>query len=143
MSWERPKTDWRAKYTEEGRYQGDWFNVKDYNRIKNNIYYLYDLSKNTYNNDETVSLGTDKAMSNYFYADEINAFVAAIRRLSLIVLGEVWRSNIPSYSDNGPTMTFEHLNQIEKQTVALYNKMLDKTQGHRRLAINFGMGGEF
>ena len=40
MAWQTPKTDWYGKVI-EGVYVGDRFNAVDYNRIKNNLIYIY------------------------------------------------------------------------------------------------------
>lgn len=41
MAWQTPKTNWEIKpLDEQGRYNGDWFNWQDYERIRNNILFL-------------------------------------------------------------------------------------------------------
>ena len=40
MAWTAPKTDWKVTYGPDGEYTGDFFNVEDYDRIKQNIEYL-------------------------------------------------------------------------------------------------------
>ena len=40
MAWTAPKTDWKVTYGPDGEYTGDFFNVDDYDRIKQNIEYL-------------------------------------------------------------------------------------------------------
>ena len=37
MEWIEPKTDWKVEYDENGNYIGDYLNVKDLNRMLNNI----------------------------------------------------------------------------------------------------------
>lgn len=41
--WKQPKTDWKIEYDENGDYIGDYFEVADYNRIKNNLAYLKNI----------------------------------------------------------------------------------------------------
>lgn len=44
MAWQTPKTDWEIKpLDEQGRYNGDWFNWQDYERIRGNIEFLAEL----------------------------------------------------------------------------------------------------
>jgi hypothetical protein len=41
MAWVTPKTDWAIQPVDEyGRYNGDWFNWRDYERIRENIEFL-------------------------------------------------------------------------------------------------------
>ena len=45
MAWQTPKTDWKIQPVDEnGRYNGDWFNIADYNRITGNIEALHALA---------------------------------------------------------------------------------------------------
>ena len=49
MAWQTPKTDWKIQPVDEnGRYNGDWFNIADYNRITGNIEALHDLAQELY-----------------------------------------------------------------------------------------------
>ena len=72
MSWSTPKTDWNGE-TVDGVYTGDRFNAVDFNRIKNNLEYLRELAIKMYNEFAIQSVGSDKTVKDYFYADEINA----------------------------------------------------------------------
>ena len=71
MAWTTPKTDWSGA-TVDGIYVGDRFNAVDFNRIKNNLEYLKELSTELYGEISIHSLGADRTASDYFYADEIN-----------------------------------------------------------------------
>lgn len=72
MAWETPKTNWYGMTDTDGNYVGDRFNAVDFNRIKNNLTYLRELSIKLYEEFSIVSLGADRTPANYFYADEIN-----------------------------------------------------------------------
>ena len=49
MAWQTPKTDWKIQPADEnGRYNGDWFNIADYNRITGNIEALHALAQELY-----------------------------------------------------------------------------------------------
>lgn len=49
MAWQTPKTDWKIQPADEnGRYNGDWFNIVDYNRITGNIEVLHTLAQELY-----------------------------------------------------------------------------------------------
>ena len=75
MSWSTPKTDWNGE-TVDGVYTGDRFNAVDFNRIKNNLEYLRELAIKMYDEFAIQSVGSDKTVKDYFYADEINALEA-------------------------------------------------------------------
>ena len=63
--WIEPKTNWVST---------DYFNYSDYNRIKNNIAHLRDLSLSLYVNYQYKDMGVDKSgYSEFPYADEFNA----------------------------------------------------------------------
>lgn len=52
MAWTTPKTDWKIQPPDEyGRYNGDWFNWQDYERIRQNIIYLADEANLTWEVD--------------------------------------------------------------------------------------------
>lgn len=72
MAWQTPKTNWK---------QGDKVNMQDYNRWKNNITYLRELSLEVYKSYTLTDMGTDKAYTDYIYADEINTIEANLAAL--------------------------------------------------------------
>ena len=45
MAWQTPKTDWHGSTNSEGVYTGDRFNASDFNRIKNNLTFLRDMTE--------------------------------------------------------------------------------------------------
>ena len=64
--WQQPKTDWKT---------GDFFNVGDYNRIKNNLNEIRTRALVLWSEFIFVDMGEDKTYSDIsFYADEINKF---------------------------------------------------------------------
>ena len=60
MAWTTPKTDWKAEYSNIEIYLGDFFNVEDYNRIKNNLQYIDDRAKELFYGLPVLNLGADK-----------------------------------------------------------------------------------
>ena len=81
MAWSTPKTDWKAEYSNIEIYLGDFFNVEDYNRIKNNLQYVRDRGSELFYGLPVLNLGADKHLPiagspNYdndnIFADEIN-----------------------------------------------------------------------
>ena len=72
MAWQTPKTDWKIQPADEnGRYNGDWFNIADYNRITGNIEVLHTLAQELYPGFSIVSM-PDQTVSDFPYASIIN-----------------------------------------------------------------------
>ena len=70
--WVTPKTDWQARYDSRGYYIGDYVNVEDYNRIKNNLLELREMAAALWNKIPRVIVGEDKEVVDDYYADEWN-----------------------------------------------------------------------
>ena len=72
MARQTPKTDWKIQPADEnGRYNGDWFNIADYNRITGNIEVLYALAQELYPGLSIVNM-PDHTVSDFPYASIIN-----------------------------------------------------------------------
>lgn len=118
MAWETPKTDWSSSYNAAGIYTGDYFNVADYNRIKNNMVIIYGLA-----GLGTLDLGDDKVCTteeiSQIYASEFNAIEDALEEIvDNYDLGIEDRPN--AYYQNGHTVTADELNRIESAQLAYY-----------------------
>lgn len=131
--WQRPKTDWRA---------GDYFNVRDYNRIKGNINELRTMALTLWPDFALEDMGDDKTHQDHgFYADEINRFEANI--------GRVCAGTYPfaagdrkTYHDNQPFIDWRELNRIESACLLIYNNIQGRADGIGRLALTLN-GGAF
>lgn len=137
-TWATPKTDWSGS-TIDGVYTGDYFNAVDYNRIKNNLIYLHELSVELgYNfNLEFIDMGNDKSPGDYFTAREINNFWTNYVRIGLI-------TSIPYYTaityyDNGATPTALELNQLESGMLRIYDRLTNQYNNRRMFVWNFGI----
>lgn len=143
MAWKQPKTDWEGKSDSAGNYTGDYFNAEDYNRIKGNIETLRDLARELYLDFRVQDMGTDKAVGDYLYADEINTMEEN--------LDKICRNTIPvlagkkkSYYENTATIDFAELNRIESCCLELYKNLTNQRDGGRyRLAFALGTGRGF
>lgn len=128
MAWQTPKTNWKP---------GDKVNIQDYNRWKNNITYLRELSLEVYKAYTLTDMGTDKAYTDYIYADEINTIEANLTALSVhtypFVIGEQ-----QTYYPNQPTPDYKEFNRIESACLLIYNNLIGQIHGRRRLAIRLG-----
>ena len=88
--------------------------------------------------------GGRKTYADYFYADEVNAMVDNLKVISKN-LGYVYHSleDMTMYEDNGRTMTYDELNRIEQELSSIYNQVLNRTEGRRKLQFNFGDKEDF
>ena len=103
---------------ENGRYNGDWFNIADYNRITGNIEALHALTQELYPAFPFASM-PDQTVSDFPYASIINNIE---NNLDSIV-NNTWKP--PGYPGkktwyaNGATPTVDDLNRIEKFLLTL------------------------
>lgn len=140
--WQTPKTDWYGAVDANGVYSGDRFNAADFNRIKNNLQELRDLAVRLYDEFSIVSLGADKTVKDYFYADEINQLEANLNTINSKTLNLSYGST-PTYMENGNTMDFAELNRLEGAILDLYEKIKNQVEGRRTFQWNFGIKGGF
>lgn len=140
MAWTTPKTDWYGTTDADGVYIGDRFNAADFNRIKNNLDFLRDLAIKLYDEFSLVSLGQDRVLGDYFYADEINQLEENLVTLNVNTLQRNYGA-APVYNANGNTMDFTELNRLEGAILDLYDRLNNQSEGRRMFTWNFGMKG--
>ena len=147
MSWITPKTDWKIEFDGSGEYLADFFNVDDYNRIKNNLLYLRDLAEELFKTMPPIVVGADKHLpisaspdfdNDNIFADEINAIEDGLdsieKEIDLFDHGHK-----QTFYDNGRFIGYEELNRIESAQLELYNFITDSIAGKQKLAIRLGM----
>lgn len=148
MAWETPKTDWAAMYDESGVFIGDFFNVGDYNRIKNNLVIIRDLATQVMGNVPETPVGVDKHYpingspdfdNDNFFADEINLIEDGLAALDN-VMPFVDFGQKKTYYDNGRFIDYQELNRIENAELTLYNLLNDSIAGIRRLSFRLNPG---
>src|SRR5574344_920835 len=138
--WVTPKTDWHYELDSEGLYIGDRFNASDFNRIKNNLEYLRELSIKMYDEFTIHALGTDRTPKDYFYADEINQLEENLNTVNQKSIKGAY-GDTPSDTANGNIMDFAELNRVEGAIFDLYDKLSNQNDGRRTFTWNFGMKG--
>lgn len=133
--WQKPKTDWSANYI-DGVYEGDYFNVEDYNRIKNNLNHLNTLAQVLYPKFSIDDMGEDKQVGDYFYADEINMFEDNLRTINIHTVN-LNIGSTPRYLPDEGIMTFSDLNRLEGEILRLYNILQNSYDNRRHLKLRF------
>lgn len=161
MSFEftQPKTNWNAG-TGVTPYNGDRFTYVDFNRIKNNILYLYNLATQIYpinaqiaafieNSEDYREGGGDPSIYHYFYlydgeedrgltdfvyADEVNYFEERLDFLKQ-TCGVTTQGTMQTHNDNGVFIHANQLNYLEKLTADLENYIYPVFLARRRFPI--------
>lgn len=146
VEWITPKTDWKATYNGAGEYEEDFFNIEDYNRIKNNLLYLREIGGELFYPLPTITVGVDKHLpiagspdfdnDNYF-ADEINLIEDGLESLDNAI-GLFNHGQKKTYYENGSFIGYAELNRIESAELELYTYITDSIKGKTRLAMRFG-----
>jgi hypothetical protein len=132
MAWTEPKTDWD---------RNSRFDKNDFNRIKNNLYYLKELAYTLYEVFGYTDLGADRSYSDYVYSDEINEIENNLHRISESTL--MLDIGIKKeYFPNQAFINYEELNRIEKAGLRLYELLIGQDTGKKRLAFTLG-GADF
>lgn len=127
--WTEPKTDWVA---------GDYFNISDYNRIKNNIAYLRDLALTVYTNFPFEDMGVDKtSYSQYPYADEFNALENNLESLrqNTFLFDD---SEQKEWYENQRTPNYEDFNRLERACLLFKEGFESQKSMKRRLSFRLG-----
>lgn len=130
VTWITPKTNW---------VDGDRVLNKDYNRIKNNIQYLFENGGDIWSAGIT-DMGNDRAstdISPYRYA-KFNLFEENLENLNnsgplVLTIGSK-----KVFYGNGQFIDAEELNRIESATLELYTLMDSINKAKRRLDFRLG-----
>lgn len=131
--WRQPKTDWKAS---------DFFNIEDYNRIKENLNEIRTQALTLWPDFAFEQMGEDKTYVDYgFYADEINRFEAN--------LDHICAGTFPfpvgirkTYYDNTPFIDYKELNRIEEACRLIYGNFQGQVNGRKSLPLTLN-GGAF
>lgn len=139
MAWIQPKTNWQGGYDANGNYVGDYFNLEDYNRIKNNLQELHDMAVKLYP-DFSVTTGPDwTSYETRIYAGDINRIEDNLEKICAgtypFAVGT--RKN---YYGNAAAIDYKELNRIEAATLLIYNNLRGQAAGKRRLSFVLGGG---
>lgn len=120
MGWLTPKTNWEIKPFVDGLYQGDWFNVADYNRIAGNLRYLHAAGQNVYSVSFSIPSITDQTLNGYPHAGDMNALEDALYAIASNTIMPGDYSGKATWTGNGATPTVDDLNRIERACADIY-----------------------
>lgn len=110
MAWTEPKTDWSLN---------DFFNLSDFNRIKNNLNYLHEESQKIWGDYQIADMGAD--LTDYTAFWEVALFNAIEDNLETINrhMLNATIGNKQTFYPNGKFIGYAELNRIESATVTL------------------------
>lgn len=129
MGWIEPKTDWKPT---------DHLNAEDYNRVKNNLEYLYKLGTELYPAFSITDMGADKDVTGHYFAREFNALE---NNLEAINKGTYPRDygEKQTFADNGPFIGYIEMNRLESAILGIYNTLTSQKSSREHLAFTLGI----
>lgn len=128
MAWVEPKVDWKPE---------DWFNIEDYNRIKNNIDEVFQIAVLLYPNTKILDMGTDKKYEDYYYAEDFNTFEENLERIRNAVFPfDIGEKKV--FYANQSFIDAQELNRVERATKLMYENLSGQRDGRYRLAFMLG-----
>lgn len=128
--WNEPKTDWTVE---------DRFTYQDYNRIKNNLEYLWEEASEMYGDFLLEDMGEDiGSVKVAWQAKYFNAFEANVDAINKIIFTQNYGIRQTFYI-NGPFIRHSELNRLESAILSM-KKIIDGTKAGRR-RLSFRLGG--
>lgn len=127
MSWTEPKTNWA---------ENDYFNIKDYNRIKNNIAYLTEEVSNIVAPVDGTDIGEDVTSTLVVWkSDQFNAIENNMYKV-VAAMGDEFDKR--RYFPNGAFINADSLNRIEQACLDTYKAVKSQTTCLTRLDFRLG-----
>lgn len=127
MSWTEPKTNWT---------ENDYFNIKDYNRIKNNIAYLTEEVSNIVAPVDGTDMGEDVTSTLVVWkSDQFNAIENNMDKVVASMGDEFGKRR---YFPNGAFINADSLNRIEQACLDTYKAVKSQTTCLTRLDFRLG-----
>lgn len=128
--WREPKTDWVAS---------DRFNLKDYNRIRNNLIYLNRRISNIWGEFSIEDMGNDQSSIRYIwkpkYFNAIENSLDILNEHNIVVKNYGFKQ---TFYQNGAFIGFAELNRIESATLQMKQIIEGWEAGLRRLSFRLG-----
>lgn len=127
--WQEPKTDWTSD---------DRLNYQDYNRIKNNLEYLWEEARLLHGDFSLDNMGPDmQSAEESWKARYFNAIESNVDSINANIFTQDYGIRQTFY-ENGPFIRYTELNRIEG-AISGMKGIIDGTKaGKRRLAFRLG-----
>lgn len=124
MSWQTPKTDWEIKPLVDGLYQGDWFNIADYNRIVENLRFLHVAGQNVYSVSFSIMSMIEALINAFPKAADLNVLEDNVYTLTQNLYSPPAYTGKKTWIGNGATPTVDDLNRLEQALADIYANLL-------------------
>lgn len=129
VGWQEPKTNWAA---------GDRLNYPDYNRIKNNLMYIWKEACAVYAPFDIADMGDDmESEAEDWKVRYFNAFESNVDEINKHIFTQDYGIRQTFY-ENGPFIGYNELNRIEKATVGMKGIIDGTKAGKVRLSFRLG-----
>lgn len=116
-----PYTAWTIQYDSEGEYTGDFFNVEDYDRIKQNIEYLREYAYFLYGGF-TLRGMVAVTVESYGYASTIDALDANLEAIAANTFRSPDMLPVKQWRGNQPPPGADDWNRIENTCLLLFEQ---------------------
>lgn len=127
--WHTPKTNWGVT---------DRFNIKDYNRIKNNLVYLNERASELWKPFEIEDMGADiEEYTAYWPVEVFNMWERNLEAVNKIILTHDYGFS-QQFFENGPFIQYGELNRIESAILNMKDILDRQEAGLRRLSFRSG-----
>lgn len=124
-----PKVNWTVN---------DRFNIQDYNRIKNNLEYLYERAIQILSYFEIFGMGTNiTEYSGFWSVEKFNLFETNLDLLNERILRRDFGTK-QIFFENGPFIGYEELNRIESAILDMKESLDNLYSGLRRIPFRLG-----
>lgn len=116
-----PYTAWTIQYDSEGEYTGDFFNVEDYDRIKQNIEYLREYAYFLYGGFTLRGMAA-VTVESYGYASTIDALDANLEAIAANTFRPPDMLPVKQWRGNQPPPGADDWNRIENTCLLLFEQ---------------------
>lgn len=116
-----PYTAWTIQYDSEGEYTGDFFNVEDYDRIKQNIEYLREYAYFLYGGFTLRGMAA-VTVESYGYASTIDALYANLEAIAANTFRPPDMLPVKQWRGNQPPPGADDWNRIENTCLLLFEQ---------------------
>lgn len=139
--WQTPKTNWKIQPPGPGgTYNGDWFNIEDYERICQNITYLHALGSRLYHPFALLPMPPQTPDAPCVYASVLNAVEQNLALLALHTVRPPGFAAAKTWQAGGFGPTVDDLNRIEGGCLLLHAHLARQAAALAKLPFGMGKG---